>query len=59
MCICLQIISKATLETSTYIYFIVREPFLGILEFSPWDLIKIQVVFGEENLSGYLSVALV
>lgn len=44
MCIGLQIISKATLETSTCIYFIVREPFLG--SFHLETLLKYELCLG-------------
>lgn len=53
------IIYKSRLETSTYIYFIIRGFFLGILEFSAWGLLKMQVIFEEDNfLSDYLVVGI-
>ena len=54
------IISKSSLETSTYyIYFIIKGFFLGILEFSAWDLLKMQLISEKDDfLSVYLSVGL-
>ena len=54
------IISKSRLETSTYyIYLIIKGFFLGILEFSAWALLKMQVIFEKDDfLSVYLLVGL-